>query len=460
MSPRALSLAKALPLCAALALSACTVPPSAHPTRATLAETTLPPIKTFSARRAALPTRSNADIARDFLDLSFELESGRQLPVLTRFEGPITVKLEGRSTPTLRSDLTQLIKRLRSEAGIDIRQISSGTANVTIQSVEKAAIKRALPHAACFVVPNVSSLSEYRRYRGSERTDWALLRRRDRLAIFLPFDTSPQDMRDCLHEELAQAIGPLNDLYRLNDSVFNDDNIHAVLTGFDMLILRAYYHPVLRNGMSKGQVAERLPGILNQLNPKANHRGFAPASRTSRAWINAVQTALGPTGTSQRRMNAAQKLLSIAKTNGWTDHRRAFSHYVNGRVLQFRDDENAVRHYQLADQYFRTSTPQGPHRSAVAAPLASFALASGDPEQALRIVDANIPAAQKFQNAVILSTLLMLKAEAHRVLGQSALAQQAHLDSLGWARYGFGPDWIVRAKQREVALLNPNNRTN
>jgi len=34
---------------------------------------------------------------------------------------------------------------------------------------------------------------------------------------------SPQEVRDCLHEELAQALGPLNDLYRLPDSVFNDD---------------------------------------------------------------------------------------------------------------------------------------------------------------------------------------------------------------------------------------------
>jgi hypothetical protein len=61
------------------------------------------------------------------------------------------------------------------------------------------------------------------------------------VAVFIPSDVSPQEVRDCLHEEVAQALGPLNDLYRLPDSVFNDDNFHAVLTGFDMLILRTYY---------------------------------------------------------------------------------------------------------------------------------------------------------------------------------------------------------------------------
>ena len=50
------------------------------------------------------------------------------------------------------------------------------------------------------------------------------------MAVFLPGDVSPQEIRDCLHEELAQALGPVNDLYRLTDSVFNDDNFNTVLT--------------------------------------------------------------------------------------------------------------------------------------------------------------------------------------------------------------------------------------
>lgn len=449
---------KWLPLAALALLTACATaePDPAHPTRAKLAETSLPPIKTFRARAAALPSRSNADIARDFLDLTFSLESGRGLPILTRFEEPITVKLVGRTPATLRSDLSQLIGRLRSEAGINIREVREGRANVTIQAVSKAEIKRALPHAACFVVPNVTDINEYRRARGSARTDWAGLNRRENLAIFLPYDTSPQDMRDCLHEELAQAIGPLNDLYRLDDSVFNDDNFHATLTGFDMLVLRAYYDPHLRNGMTQQQVAARLPGILNRINPDGNHSRIAPRNKTPRAWIEAVQDALGPIGTSAKRVTAAQAALDIATAQGWTDHRRAFSHFAYGRVLQFRNPHQANRHYELADQYFRASVPEGPHRSAVAAPRAAYALANGDAKTALRIIDRHLPDAERFQNAIHLSSLLMIKAEAHSALGQTSAAQAAHLDSLGWARYGFGPEWIVRAKLREVALLNPD----
>lgn len=76
--------------------------------------------------------------------------------------------------------------------------------------------------------------------RRTPTVDWTKLERRDRAAVFVRFDVAPQEIRDCLHEELAQALGPLKDLYRLSDSVSNDDNIHAVLTSFDMLILRAY----------------------------------------------------------------------------------------------------------------------------------------------------------------------------------------------------------------------------
>lgn len=447
---------------ASLALAACSAPlveNSAHPTRAKVAETSLPPIKSFRAARGTSPTRSNGDIARDFLDLSFALESGRQIPTFTRFEAPITVKVEGRQTTTLRNDLSQLLGRLRSEAGLDIRLISQGRANITIQSVAKRDIRRALPHAACFVVPNVSSLSDYRRSRGTVRTDWAALQKREQLAIFLPYDTSPQDVRDCLHEELAQALGPLNDLYRLDDSVFNDDNFHAVLTGFDMLILRAYYDPALQNGMTRNQVAARLPSILSRLNPQGNERASSQRAGTPRAWINAIQNALGPTGNNGRRLTEASRAIQIAQAEGWTDHRRGFSHFALARLLQSHDGVTANQHYRAADLYFSQSAPNGPHRSIVSTQLAAYELAQGSPRKALRIIDANIDTARRFENAVQLASLLMLRSEALAALGRLPESEAARVDSLGWARYGFGPDWAVRAKLREVAMLNPNNRS-
>jgi hypothetical protein len=42
-------------------------------------------------------------------------------------------------------------------------------------------------------------------------------------------------------------------------------------------------------------------------------------------------------------------------------------------------------------------------------------------------------------------------------LGKTDAARDLRLDSVGWARYGFGSDWAVRAKMQEIASLNPRN---
>ncbi|MEY8839874.1 DUF2927 domain-containing protein, partial [Cribrihabitans sp. XS_ASV171] len=339
-------------LIVALLLAGCdTVPLEDMPTRAQIADSTLPPMKSFSAPRPQPPARSNANIAADFLDLHFELESGRQLPVMTRFETPITVKVTGTPPPSLQSDLSRLLSRLRNEAGIDIRQVSSGAANITIEAVSRSEIRRALPQAACFVVPNVTSLSDFRRERRRDKTNWSLLETRETLGIFVPNDATPQEVRDCMHEELAQAIGPLNDLYSLPESIFNDDNMHTVLTGFDMLILRATYAPELRSGMTRAEVARVLPDLLARLNPRGI--GLAPQRvvRTPRSWIDAMQRALGPGSGLETRVRAADEATRIAQSQGWTDQRRAFSHYTLGRMIQMSDPDLAQRHYAAALQF-------------------------------------------------------------------------------------------------------------
>ncbi len=440
-----------------IALGACSgIPLEDTTTRsAVLAETTLPPMKTFAASPPVPPQRSNANIAADFLDLHFQLESGRNLPVFTRFEGTITVKVTGQPSETLGMDLRALIARLQSEAGINIVQIAKGEANITIEAVSRAEIRRTLPQAACFVVPNVSSLQEFRRNRRSPHTSWANLRDRSKMAIFVPNDADPQEVRDCLHEELAQSIGPLNDMYRLRDSVFNDDNIHTVLTSFDMLILRATYASELRSGMTRDAVAARLPAILARLNPGGG--AFSPEAirPTPRAWIEAVQTALGPGSDPQARRIAVNTALEIARREDWTDHRRGFSHYIAGRLLQSQDADGAQTHYAAALAAYDATPGTNLHRAYVVTQMAAYSLNRGDWNRALTQIEPALVTAEIHQNATLKATLMLLKAEALDLAGRPETARAVRLDSLGWARYGFGADWAVRAKMREIALLSP-----
>jgi hypothetical protein len=441
-------------------LAACApAPQQTVPTRASVFDEALPPMRSFSAAPASQPMRSNADIANNFLDLTFRMESGRAVPVMTRFEQPVTVRVTGMAPPSLVTDLRGLLARLRNEAGIDISMTGAPSASITIEAIPRAELQRAVPRAACFVVPRVSGWQEFLRARRTPQVDWTTLSRRDRATIFVPADVAPQEIRDCLHEELAQALGPLNDLYRLPDSVFNDDNIHAVLTGFDMLVLRAYYSPQLRNGMTRGEVAARLPGILAQLNPAGQSVRRQAVNDTSRDWIDAMETALSPGGSPFARRRAAEDAINLARAFGWRGTRPGFAYYAYGRLQISNDPDLARAAFEQAAREFRTAPEARIHEAHVAVQLAAFALSSGDAEGTLRLVEGAIPVASRAENAALLATLMMFKAEALDLQGRVNEAEAVRLDSLGWARYGLGSEHNVRARLAEIASLNPGGRT-
>ena len=445
-----------------LLLGACAPMPDANTTSraATPERDTLPPIKTFSNPNPQPPARANSDIARDFLDLSFQLESGSALPLFTRFESPITVRVTGAAPATLLPDLDRLMRRLRSEAGVNISRVSDGVANITIEAVSRRDIHRLQPSAACFVVPNVSSLKEYRSIGRGRRAGWGDMRKRTRLAIFIPNDVSPQETRDCLHEELAQSLGPLNDLYRLPDSIYNDDNMQTILTGFDMLILRTTYQPELQSGMTRQQVASQLPTILSRLNPRGDRLSPRHAKTTPRAWIEAIETALGPGASQAKRMRAANKALAIATSEGWFDQRLGFSHYTLGRLAKNTNPALSMQHFSAAMKAYQQTPGTGIHQANTATQLAAWAIRAGQPDVALKLVLPYVDTAKRHEDASLLANLMLLRAEALEMMGNKDKAQALRLDSLGWARYGFGTDWVLRSKLTkapEIATLDTIN---
>ena len=418
----------------------------------------MPSMASFGAPTPTPPSRSNIAFAEDILDLSFAMETGRQLETISRFEGPISVTIAPGAPENLSIDLGRLLGRMRREARIDISQVpfsSEQNASVTIETLPRARMQRVVPQAACFVVPRISSWSEFRSQRGQRSLDWTTLQTRERVAVFIPNDVSPQEMRDCLHEEVSQAIGPLNDLYRLPDSVFNDDNFNAVLTGFDMLVLRVYNSDSLRSGMTRGEVAAALPNLLARFNPNGAGRGGGPSSDTPRAWIDAIETALGGTANGARRIAAAQRAVSIATEAGWNDNRTAFGYFVLGRLSLARDAEASFTAFQSASRIYSQLDPQSVQLAHVRMQLAAFALSNGDAEAALQLTGRATPVARRAENAALLSTLLMMRAEALALSGRASEARSVRLDSLAWGRYGFGREAAVEERLTEIASLAP-----
>ena len=423
---------------------------------------TLPAPRTPFAPVAGLAVqRPNPEIAQDFLDLEFHLESGQALPLLTRFEGPVTLAMTGAVPPSARGDLVALIARLRAEAGLDLTLLPDGSPAMLTLDFERRAVLRGLdPTAACFVVPNVGSLAEYRRWRGAADLNWATLRQRRRATLFLPSDTSPQEIRDCLHEETAQALGPVNDLYRLPDSVFNDDNFQSVLTGFDMLMLRLHYAPELASGMSQAEVAALLPGLLARLNPQGDGGAQWALAATPRIWLDQVSLAANGSAPVGLRQAAAERALAVALDQGWQDNRLGFAYYIRARLEAPKDAgapgtayDAAEADYAASARIYETLPDGGVHLAHALMQLAAIALAKGQDDRAIALADQALPLARLAQNAALVATLMLLKAGAFAASGQDAAAEALRLDTLAYARYGFGAEPEMRARAAEIAVL-------
>ena len=420
---------------------------------------TLPAMNTFAARPARTPSQSNTTLANDFLELTFMLENGAEMPVFSRFEGPITVGFRGSAPQSLETDLSKLLARLRSEARIDISRATPGTTpSIVVEPVTRKDIQRVAPTAACFVRPNVSSFEEYKQRRSDPRTFWTRLERRERMAVFLPSDVSPQEMRDCLHEEISQALGPVNDVYRLSQSIFNDDNFHTVLTGYDMLILRAYYHPSLQSGMSEDMVAAHLPGILQSLNPSGGRAATPGRPRAPTSWDTTIEKANSPGRPRSARQRAARRAVELAKGFGANDTRLAYSYYTLGRLLLPNDTEEALAAFLAAGRIYQSRPDTRVQEAHVAMQLAAFQLSAGRPDVSIALVDQAEPAVRSSEHAALLSLLLMVKAESLLLKGEAERARAIQTEALGWARYGFGAPEEIAARVDEISSISPRTR--
>ena len=111
---------------------------------------------------------------------------------------------------------------------------------------------------------------------------------------------------------------------------------------------------------------------------------------------------------------------------------------------------DSLRRGLTADEGFRIVTV-----------VCTDALAEASARAGLHGIDAvarNVAIAERHENAALLSSLMLLRAEALDLTGRTSEARAVRLDSMGWARYGYGADWAVRAKMREVSSLNPLKR--
>ncbi len=400
--------------------------------------------------------RSNLDLTQDFLDLTFALESGEQLDHLVRYETPVRLYMGSPELAVYQPDLAALLARIRTEAGVDIAQTADpAKAQIRVEAVPAAQIARIFPTAACFIVPGETDWDGFVHRNPAERLRWSDQKALGEAVIFLPPDSTPQDVRDCLNEEITQALGPANDLYRLPDSIWNDDNFYGMATPFDMTILRAIYQPEIHSGMTRAEAAAVVPRVLDRVNPKGRGRPRQKRHPESKAWATAIEDALQRDAPHNKRLASAQLATQIAAEMRPPDHRLGVSLLTLGRLVLRQDPAAAAADFEQAHALFlRLGGPKDLRAAQAGVHLAALAVGTGQYEVAVQLADRYAPVAIANQNAILLAGLLSIKAEALAELGDLPAAQAARLDSLRWARYGFGDtDGALAREQAQLAAL-------
>nr|MCU0803143.1 ATP-dependent transcriptional regulator [Paracoccaceae bacterium] len=195
------------------------------------------------------------------------------------------------------------------------------------------------------------------------------------------------------------------------------------------------------------------PGLLARLNPAGGAVGSLTGETDPRSWGQAIETALGQRGSDAARRAAAERAVGIARAQGWRDNRLAFSYYALGRVNVGSDVPQAVIAFAEAQRIYQGLPGGAVHAAHVDMQMAAFALSSGQADEAMRYTDRAIPVVRQAENAALLATLLLLKAEALDLAGRGAEASALRLDTADLARYGFGGDAQVRARTSEIAAL-------
>jgi hypothetical protein len=168
-----------------------------------------------------------------------------------------------------------------------------------------------------------------------------------------------------------------------------------------------------------------------------------------------MEAALSREAPRSKRVASATLATQIAAEMRPVDHRLGVSLLTLGRLSLRRNPAAATEEFTEAYRLFmREFGPDDVRTAQAGVHLAALALGTGQYPLAIKLADRHAPAARAGQNAVLLAGLLSIKSEALAGLGETEAAQSTRLDSLRWARYGFGDtDGALAREQAQLAAL-------
>ncbi len=223
----------------------------------------------------------NDDLIRNFERIAFNMEFApgdalvaRSTPVdLVKWRSPVRWKLTGDGAgPSDQRSYRALVARLETLTGLDFREVEEdpdlfiliagpGLRRAFVEQLRQAGagdrIQILEEWARNDLYPCVGQVG-----RSREAGGW-----KNKATIVIKAETKGLLRESCIHEELVQTLGLLNDDAGARPSIFNDDQEFALLTAHDELLLRILYDPRLRSGMSAEEGMPIVREIVAEIGP-------------------------------------------------------------------------------------------------------------------------------------------------------------------------------------------------
>ena len=374
---------------------------------------------------------SNDSLAQAFVHLTHDLEWGERRPNLVRYERPVSVGVTGHSATLYLPFLDGFLAELQAQTGIAIAR-KQARHNLSIHFVPGRAFRQKMPQHFCVVAPGGLSWEQFQAdpVRHGTRA-YERIRSLKAMSVYIPDNLEPYLVRLCLIEEIAQALGPANDLYGLGPSIFNDDAAHVWPTRLDYLMLRVLYAPEMRTGLNRRETQARARRVLARLNPEGERAAALPPLRlrSLRGWDDKVR---------ERSPQSRRAASAMARKRAPGSAHHCYSLIAEARLL--RDDPTgAIRVLDRARQVCSTAHGSDDIRVAlITLERARATFKSGRPEAAYKLTERLEGILSAHGHDERLVALYDLQAASLQAIQQGTKSFEARRRAAEWGAYALG----------------------
>ncbi len=191
---------------------------------------------------------------------------------LSRWESPVRVEIVfGASVPEAQADediaaVESFTRQLRRATGHDIAMAVAGAPNMSVFFLNREE-QRGFARSLVRHVDGAAAVADTLMNSTADAFCFAFTFGSDRPGVYdsaiILVKAEHRDLMrlSCIQEEMAQAMGLVNDSPRARPSIFNDDDEFALLTLHDEILLRMLYDRRLRPAMTEAEARPLLPAV-------------------------------------------------------------------------------------------------------------------------------------------------------------------------------------------------------